>query len=177
MNLDAVEPRGQCVLGPVDVLPDEVGHFLDLERPRRDEWDQFPLALFVLDECLAGGLDGRGRDREQAVRLQGRVRDASDVPELQEDQSAGLMHRIGDQSPALDLFAAVNARRPGIALSLHRHLGGFADDEGGRGTLRVITGVERGGDVARLAGARAGQRRHDDATPQVVAPDLDRLKQ
>src|SRR5262249_23601208 len=83
----------------------------------------------------------------------------------------------GDQAPALDLFAAVNARGPGVALSLHRHLGGLADDEGGRGPLRVIAGVERGGHVARLAGARTGQRRHDDAVPQVVAPDLDRLKQ
>jgi hypothetical protein len=35
--------------------------------------------------------------------------DASDVPELQEDQAAGLVHGVGDEAPAVDLFAAVNA--------------------------------------------------------------------
>jgi hypothetical protein len=99
------------------------------------------------------------------------------VPELQEDQAAGLVHRVGDEAPALDLFAAVNAGRPGVALSLLRHLGRFAHDESGRGPLRVVTSVERGGNIAGLAGARAGQWRHHHAVGNVVAPQPDRLEQ
>jgi hypothetical protein len=33
------------------------------------------------------------------------------------------MHRLGDQAPALDLLATVDARGPGVPLPLHRHLG------------------------------------------------------
>ena len=103
--------------------------------------------------------------------------DAADVPELQEDQTAGLVHGVGDPSPTFDLFVAVNTRRPGVALSLHRDLGCLANDERGRGALRVIAGIERVGNISRLAGARAGQRRHDHPVPQIVAPQPDRLKQ
>src|ERR1700731_258292 len=81
--------------------------------------------------------------------------DASDLPELQEDQAASLVHRVGDEAPALDLFAAVNAGRPGVALSLLRHLGRFGHDESRRGPLRVVASIERGGNIAWLAGGRA----------------------
>jgi hypothetical protein len=96
---------------------------LDLQGPRRDERNQFPLAVLILDERLTASLDGRGRDRKHAVGLQRWMGDASDMPKLQEDQAAGLVHRVGYEAPALDLFAAVNAGRPGIALSLLRLLG------------------------------------------------------
>jgi len=102
---------------------------------------------------------------------------ASDVPELQEDQAAGLVHRVGDEAPALDLLAAVNAGRPGVALSLLRHLGRLRHDQSRRGPLRVVTSIERGGNIAWLAGARAGQRRHHHAVGKGVAPQPDRLEQ
>ena len=103
--------------------------------------------------------------------------DAPDVPELQEDQTAGLVHRVGDPSPALDLLRAVDTGGPGVALSLLRYLGCLANDESGRSSLRVVAGVERRGNIARLAGARAGERCHDHAVGQVVAPELDGMKQ
>jgi hypothetical protein len=48
--------------------------------------------------------------------LQARMGDAPGVSQLVEDQPAGPAHHIGDQTPALDLLAAVDARRPGVAL-------------------------------------------------------------
>src|ERR1700730_14725311 len=120
VDLHAVESGLQRISRSARVLLDNVGHLLDRQGPRRDERNQFALDVFILDERLATRLDGRGRDRKHAVGLQRRMRDASDVPELQEDQAAGLVHRVGDEAPALDLFAAVNARRPGVALSLLR---------------------------------------------------------
>ncbi len=74
--------------------------------------------------------------------------DAPDVPELQEDQTAGLVHRVGC----------------------------LANDESGRSSLRVVAGVERRGNIARLAGTRARERCHDHAVGQVVAPQLDGMK-
>ena len=79
--------------------------------------------------------------------------DTADVPELQEDQTAGFVYRVGDQAPAFNLFAAVNARRPRVPLSLHGHLSGLAHDESGGCPLRVIASVQSGRNVARLAGA------------------------
>jgi hypothetical protein len=51
-----------------------------LQGSRRDERNQFPLAVLILDERLTASLDRRGRDRKHAVGLQRRMGDASDIP-------------------------------------------------------------------------------------------------
>src|ERR1700750_1253952 len=88
-------------------------------------------------KALPSGINGGGGDREHIVGLQGRVRNAPDVPKLIEDQSVGLMHRLGDPMPCLDLFMAVDARRPGVTLALHRNLRRFAHDQRSGCALRV----------------------------------------
>jgi hypothetical protein len=90
------------------------------------------------------------------------MRDASDVPQLHEYQTTGLVHAFGHEPPSFDLLLAMNSRCPGIALTLHGYLGRLADDQCGRGPLRVITGVEGSRDIPWLARARAGQGRHDN---------------
>ena len=81
------------------------------------------VAAIGLDHIALGvGLNGRRGDRVGAARLQQRVGDAPDVPELQEDAPAGLMHGLGDLLPAGDLFGTVDARCPGIALALRADL-------------------------------------------------------
>ena len=99
------------------------------------------------------------------------------MPKLQEDPAALVVHRVGHQPPAFNLFAAVNARRPGITLPLHGNLRRLADDERSRCPLRVVAGVERGRHVSGLAGARARQRRHDDPVRESERAELVRLKQ
>ena len=53
------------------------------------------------------------------------MRDAADMPKLQEHPAAGGVHGISDGFPAGDLFGAVNAGRAGIADALRRDLRGF----------------------------------------------------
>ena len=43
-----------------------------------------------------------------------RIGDAPDMPELQQDQPARLVHRLRHQLPALDLLVRPDARRIGI---------------------------------------------------------------
>jgi hypothetical protein len=92
---------------------------------------------------------------------------APDMPELIEDQAAGLMHRLGDPMPRLHLLTAVDAGCPGVTLALHRYLRGLAHDQRCGGALCVVAGGKRTGHIARLACPRAGQWRHDDAMRQV----------
>jgi hypothetical protein len=70
------------------------------------------------------------------------------------------------QPPAFDLLSAKDSRCPRIALTLHRNLSGFADDERGRRSLRIIGGIEDARDIARLPRPRARQRSHDNSVRQ-----------
>lgn len=71
-------------------------------------------AALVLNEGFALRYDVVGGKREHIVGLQGRVRNAPDVPKLIEDQAASLMHRLGHPAPRLYLLTAVDAGRPGV---------------------------------------------------------------
>ena len=74
-----------------------------------------------------------------------------DMPELEENPSARRTHSIGDETPALDLLAAMNAGCPRVALALHRDLGRLADDHRGARTLDVVGCIERRRDITGLA--------------------------
>ena len=153
VDLDAIEAGVERMAGAALVLAHDVGQLLDLQRARRFERHQHPLAELVLDEGLALRPDRRRRDRRHAVGLQRGVRNAADMPQLQEDPAAGLVHGVGHQAPAVDLLPAVDAGRPGVALALHRDLCRLRDDQPGRGALGVVTGVQRRWNVARLTRA------------------------
>src|ERR1700735_1698783 len=84
MHLHAVELGGQRIFRGAGILADEVRHLLDLQRPGPPEWCELALAPLVLDERIAGRRNGRRRHRQHVVRLKRRMRDASDMPELQE---------------------------------------------------------------------------------------------
>ena len=61
-----------------------------------------------------------------------------DVHELDDDESAVVVHRIGDATPTRDVIVAVDARRERIALSVVGGLGALGDDERHRRALRVV---------------------------------------
>ena len=83
--------------------------------------------------------------------MQRGVGNAPDVPELEENPSARGVHRICDETPALDLLAAVNAGRPCVTLTLHRYLRRLADDQRGARALDVVGRIERRRYITRLA--------------------------
>ena len=80
MYLDAVEIGGLCVLRRALILPHQVGNLFDDQCARPHERNEFAFAALVLDEGLALRYDSGGRDGEHVVGLQGRMRNASDVP-------------------------------------------------------------------------------------------------
>ena len=99
------------------------------------------------------------------------------MPKLQKDPPAFVVHRVGHQPPAFNLFAAVDAWRPRITLRLHGNLRRLTDDQGSRCALCVVAGVERGRHVSRLTRSRARQRRHDDPVGERKRGEPIRLKQ
>src|SRR4051794_22294217 len=74
---------------------------------------------------------GRGGDGQGAAGLPALMRDAADMPELQDDAAAGLVDSVGDALPALNLGLVMDAGGEGVALGLGRDLGRLRDDQAG----------------------------------------------
>ena len=90
MDLDAVESRGLGVLGALAERLHDAGQFLGRQRARHHVG---PLRAHQADMAL--GRD-RARRHRQRTAVKDRIRDAPDMPELQEDPSARLVHAVGD---------------------------------------------------------------------------------
>ncbi len=172
MNLDAVETGGERVLGAALEILDDAGNFGQLERARFGD-----VGEGAVDEGLALGADRRRRHRLAAVRLQRVVRDAADMPELDEDAAALFMHAVGDLAPACDLLLGIDAGRILIALALLRDLAGFGDQKPRGGALAVIVDRQRARHHAGRYRAVAGQRRHHEAVGQGDRAKLEGLEQ
>ncbi len=77
------------------------------------------------------------------------MRDSSHVHELNDDESALVVYRVGDASPTSNMIVAVNTGREWITLSIIRGLRAFTDDECHRRALRVVLGVHLGRNAIR----------------------------
>jgi hypothetical protein len=170
VQLHAVEsgrdgaPRGQAE------LLDDAGQFL-VAQPARGLVGL--LAVRRVDEPLNRPLaaaDGLHTAVEAGMRR------SAGVPDLQHDAPAGGVHRVGHLAPAGHAGLVVDAGLAGEGTALTRHHGGLGDQQAGTGALRVVLGHQRVGDMA-APGARARQRRHDDAVGQGLAADLQRREE
>ena len=157
VDFDAVETGRQRIRGAALEILDDPGDFRKRQLARLGD-----VGEGAVDKGLALGADRRGRDRGAAVRLQRGVRDAADMPELDEDAAAALVHAIGDLAPARDLFLRIDAGRVLIALALLRDLARFGDQQARRGALAVILDRQRARHHAGRDRAVAGQRRHHE---------------
>jgi len=117
-------------------------------------------------------LHGGRRDRQHLVGLQGRMRDASDVPQLQKNPAAGLVHGARSELPALDLLRRPDARGIGVAYPHRRHHRGLRQNEPRGSALSVILGHQPIGNAAG-AGTAACERRHDDAVGKLEIAELE----
>ena len=158
VDLDAVEAGAHRVGRRHGVLADEARDFRCLERARIAVVD--PLALAAIGPDAARRAAVRGGHRRRAAEEVG-VHQPTHVPQLQDDASAGVVHRLGDRSPALDLRVGPDAGRVDRSLSLRRDAGRLADDQAGRGALAIIVPHQSVGH-AGLVRPAARQRRHDD---------------
>ena len=171
VDLDAVKAGVQRVFGPGAVLGDDAGNFREIQRARRDK--RF-LTLRRLH--LAFGRDRRRGDRKVAVRLEKRMRNAPDMPELQENPGAGAMHGLHHRLPALHLIGRVDAGRIRIAHAARRDLRRFGDEEPRRGALAVVKGRQLRRDVAGARAAARHRRQHDPVRKR-IRPKLDGRKE
>jgi hypothetical protein len=92
------------------------------------------------------------------------MRDAPDMPELQEEHAALGMNGVDDLAPSLDLLFRPDAGYVGIG----------DDQSARRGALGVVFHVQRPRREARLFRPHARQGRHHDAVLQVIRTDLQR---
>ena len=170
MDFHAVETRGPGVFRALAKGLNEAGNFPDFQRARCDEGLLRPHQTDV-----TGGRDRAGRDRRFAIEKD-RVGDATDMPQLQQNFSPGLMDGAGDEFPAFHLLVRPDAGRVGIAHSHGRDRGGLGNNQSGGSTLAVILGHEGVGNTLR-PGTGAGQRSQKDAVGQVPSADGDGVEE
>ena len=172
VDLDAVEAGFERILRGALEIVDDAWNFGELERTGLGD-----VGEAAVDEGLALGADRARRHRGCAIGLKIDVRDAADMPELDEDLAAALMHLIGDLAPAGDLVLGVDAGRVLVALALLRDLACFGDQKPCGGTLGVIVGGKRARYEGAGNGAVARQRRHHETVRQRDRAELVGLKQ
>ena len=172
VDLDAVETGGQRILGAALEILDDPRNFRKLQRARLGD-----IGEGAVDKRLALGADRGRRHRLAAAGLQRIVRDAADMPDLDEDAPAFFMHAVGDLAPACDLLLGIDAGRILIALALLRNLAGFGDQKARGGALAVIVDRQRARHHAGRHRAVAGQRRHHEAVRKRDRAKLEGLEQ
>src|SRR3546814_11565282 len=95
MKFDAIETggAGSARAGPVGL--DEIGDLRGFESARRLERDLAPGRV----EMIAGRGNRRRCDGERSSRLATRMRDAADMPKLEDEDGAFRMDRGGHLAP------------------------------------------------------------------------------
>ncbi|MCY1549738.1 hypothetical protein D9M68_859250 [compost metagenome] len=177
MQLHPVEARLERISRGPCIGADDVLDFLDRERARSGMLDHLADAGLGAESLRVDKhLDPvrhqrRGRDRRAVAGLQAGMGDASDVPELGEDQATGCVDGIRDLAPSGHLLRCVYPRGPGIALPLLADLGALGNDQAGGGSLAVVLGHELRCDIARRC-AGSGHGRHDDAAGGLKRAEL-----
>src|SRR5262249_9645770 len=82
------------------------------------------------------------------------MRNAPDMPQLQKDLAARLMHRRRDLFPARHLVGRVDAGRANVTDALRAHLGRLRHNQAGARPLRVVGGGEGMGTLPATARLR-----------------------
>ena len=105
------------------------------------------------------------------------MRDAPDMPELQEDDSALGVNRIDHLAPARNVLLGIDAGHARAAETGFGHRRGFGDEQSARGrALGVIFRVQRSRRERGLGRAHPRQRRQRQAVLKLIGTDLERRK-
>ena len=124
---------------------------------------QFPRHLIV--HLASGGMhlgigDGQGAGPHRLhTAIEQRMAGAPAMPDLQKDAATGLVHRLSNHAPAVDLIGAIDAGFGGKAGGVRQHHGALADHQSGAGPLGVVLG-HQGCGYMLSRGTAAGQGRH-----------------
>ena len=104
------------------------------------------------------------------------VRNATHMPELQENATACCVHRLGHQLPARYLFLIPDAGCVRITHTYGRDRSGFTDNQAGSGPLGIVLGHKFIGHPAGT-GSAAGKWAHHQTVGKLYGAKLHRLKQ
>ena len=175
MHLDAVEAGRQRILRRLPIGIDHAGDFRRLERARRLVSHRLAVRRPGLQ---IGDRHRRRRDRQHAAGLERGMRNAADMPELQEDHAALGVNGIDHLAPARDLLLGINSGYAGAAKTRRHHGRGFGDQQSARRrALGVIFRVQRPRREAGLFRPHPRQRRQRETMFELVGTDLQRRKQ
>jgi hypothetical protein len=106
------------------------------------------------------------------------MRDASDMPKLQKNDSAPGVNGLDHFAPARDLLLGMDAGHAGTAEARFRHRRGFGNKQPARRrALRVILGVERPRRERGFCRPHPRQRSQCEAMLELIGADLERRKQ
>ena len=167
VDLDAVEPGADRVARTSDHRG--LGGLDLVERQSVRDGERL---LAGRGADLAVDRDRAGAD-DAARPVDVRVAHAAGVHELQEDQTAVGVDRVGDRAPRGDLLVGLDARLAGERLRLLQRVRALGDDQADARALPVVLDGQLAVD-ATLVGARAGERGHRDAVRELEVPDGDR---
>ena len=170
MNLHAVKVGKLRVFSALAKGFHDAGDLRQLQRTRCDKG-----LLRTHQAHMPGGCDGAGSHGQCAIKEHG-VRDAAHMPELQKDAPSGLVHRLGDEPPALHLLLRPDARGVGITNPHGSHGGGLGEDEPCACTLPVVLGHE-GVWHTLLPGPGTGERGEENTVRESQGAELEGIKE
>src|SRR5205807_6165870 len=99
VDLDAVETGRQRIVGAALEILDDPWNLRQFQRARLGD-----VGEGAVHKGLALGADRGWRHRLAAAGLQRVVRDAADMPDLDEDAPAFFVHAVGDLATTRDLI-------------------------------------------------------------------------
>jgi hypothetical protein len=99
------------------------------------------------------------------------MRDATDVPELEEDATPSGMNGLDDFFPSGDLFRGVDAGGVGVTIAEWGDGGCFGNDQPGGGSLVIVVSIQFVRDVA-CRGSAPGEGSHQNPMGEVKGPEL-----
>ena len=170
MDFDAIESRFARVDSGLRVIAHRVRDVLLRHLARLH-------VRLLAKTCVAVSFrSDRRRSNGRGPFQEIRMRNASHMPQLQEDLTVASMHGVGHRFPASDVSLRVNPRRSDPAVALRRNRRCLTDDQSRARALRVILRHER---IRRSlhACSAARQRRHDHAIAQRQVVEHDGIEQ
>jgi hypothetical protein len=166
VELDSIKASRECIFGSSPVLGHNSGNFIELKGARSHK------RLFRANQAhVSIRSDGARGNGKSAIQIN-RVRDTTDMPQLQKDSPSRLVDGFGHTFPARDLFFRPDARSIRISDAHWRDGSRFGNNQAGAGALPVIFPHQIIGN-ATFAGAAAGQWSHDYAVGEVPSTDPD----
>src|SRR3981081_1436168 len=134
VKLDSIKASRERIFGSSPVLGNNTGNFIEFESARSHE-----RLLGTNHANVSIGRNSARCDGKRPIKIY-RVPYTTDVPQLQDDSSSGVVDAVGHALPACDLFFRPDTRGIRIPDAHRRDRSRFGDNQTGTGgVLRKST--------------------------------------